>query len=460
MFKFAALSAFVALVPLLVNAQVAAYGQCGGQDWTGATACASGTACTKVNDYYYQCLPGSSGSSVSGGSGSGSTSAPSPTSTVPTSTSSASTAPSSTSTSSAASSDNPYTGYQIFLNPEYASEVQAAIPSITDSAVAAKALKVAEVPVFFWLDQVAKVPDLETYLAAADKQGKSSGQKQLLQIVVYDLPDRDCAANASNGEFSISDDGQAKYENYIDQIVAIVKKYPDVRVVAVVEPDSMGNLVTNMDLPKCSAAAPTYKTCINYAIAQLSSAGVYMYVDAGHAGWLGWPNNLAPAAQLFGELYETSGKSAYFRGLATNVANYNALNTSSPDPCTQNAPNYDEMLYINALSPLLQQQGFSAQFIVDQGRSGVQNIRNAWGDWCNIKGAGFGIRPTTDTGSPLIDSIVWVKPGGECDGTSNSSAPRYDSTCSLSDSLQPAPEAGTWFQQYFEALVTNAVPSL
>ncbi|EIW84862.1 glycoside hydrolase family 6 protein [Coniophora puteana RWD-64-598 SS2] len=96
------------------------------------------------------------------------------------------------------------------------------------------------------------------------------------------------------------------------------------------------------------------------------------------------------------------------------------------------------MLYINALSPLLQQQGFSAQFIVDQGRSGVQNIRNAWGDWCNIKGAGF----------------------GECDGTSNSSAPRYDSTCSLSDSLQPAPEAGTWFQQYFEALVTNAAPSL
>lgn len=32
------------------------YGQCGGINWTGATACVSGTTCTKVNDYYYQCL--------------------------------------------------------------------------------------------------------------------------------------------------------------------------------------------------------------------------------------------------------------------------------------------------------------------------------------------------------------------------------------------------------------------
>ena len=80
---------------------------------------------------------------------------------------------------------------------------------------------------------------------------------------------------------------------------------------------------------------------------------------------------------------------------------------------------------------MLKNAGFPAQFIVDQGRSGQQNLRQQWGDWCNIKGAGFGTRPTTSTGSSLIDSIVWVKPGGECDGTSNSSSPRYDSTCSL-----------------------------
>lgn len=80
---------------------------------------------------------------------------------------------------------------------------------------------------------------------------------------------------------------------------------------------------------------------------------------------------------------------------------------------------------------MLSSQGFPAHFIVDQGRSGVQNIRDQWGDWCNVKGAGFGTHPTTNTGSSLIDSIVWVKPGGECDGTSDSSSPRFDAHCAL-----------------------------
>ncbi len=84
-----------------------------------------------------------------------------------------------------------------------------------------------------------------------------------------------------------------------------------------------------------------------------------------------------------------------------------------------------------ALAPLLTSGGFPAHFIVEQARSGVQDIRAAWGDWCNVKGAGFGIRPTTNTGSSLIDSIVWVKPGGESDGTTNQSSPRYDYHCTL-----------------------------
>jgi cellulose 1,4-beta-cellobiosidase len=35
---------------------VAKYGQCGGANWTGSTTCVSGSTCTKVNDYYSQCL--------------------------------------------------------------------------------------------------------------------------------------------------------------------------------------------------------------------------------------------------------------------------------------------------------------------------------------------------------------------------------------------------------------------
>lgn len=34
------------------------YAQCGGIGWTGDTTCVSGTTCTKLNDWYFQCLPG------------------------------------------------------------------------------------------------------------------------------------------------------------------------------------------------------------------------------------------------------------------------------------------------------------------------------------------------------------------------------------------------------------------
>lgn len=39
-------------------------------------------------------------------------------------------------------------------------------------------------------------------------------------------------------------------------------------------------------------------------------------------------------------------------------------------------------------------------------------------------------------------------------------ADRMISDCGQSDAAQPAPEAGTWFQSYFETLVQNANPPL
>ena len=54
---------------------------------------------------------------------------------------------------------------------------------------------------------------------------------------------------------------------------------------------------------------------------------------------------------------------------------------------------------------------------------------------------------------------MWVKPGGESDGTSDTSATRYDSFCGKDDAFKPSPEAGSWNQAYFEALLKNAKPS-
>ncbi|EIW60188.1 cellobiohydrolaseII [Trametes versicolor FP-101664 SS1] len=455
MSKFASLLALLAVVPSLAYAQSPIYGQCGGIGWTGATTCVSGSVCSKQNDYYSQCIPGAGapGTTVAP------TTAPTaPATSAPGGSPTTVSAPSTPSSTPAAG--NPFTGFQVYLSPYYSAEIASAAAAVTDSSLKAKAASVANIPTFTWLDSVAKVPDLGTYLADASSIQTKTGQKQLVPIVVYDLPDRDCAAKASNGEFSIADGGAEKYKDYIDQIVAQIKQFPDVRVVAVIEPDSLANLVTNLNVQKCANAEATYKASVTYALQQLSSVGVYQYMDAGHAGWLGWPANIQPAATLFAEMFKSANSSPFVRGLATNVANYNALTAASPDPITQGNPNYDESHYINALGPMLKSAGFPAQFVVDQGRAGQQNLRQQWGDWCNIKGAGFGTRPTTSTGNPLIDAIIWVKPGGESDGTSNSSSPRYDSTCSLSDATIPAPEAGTWFQAYFETLVSKANPPL
>ena len=85
-------------------------------------------------------------------------------------------------------------------------------------------MKVKDIPTFTWFDVIAKTGDLGTYLADADRKAKAEGKKYIVQIVVYDLPDRDCAAESSAGEFSIADGGAEKYQDYIDAIAAQVER--------------------------------------------------------------------------------------------------------------------------------------------------------------------------------------------------------------------------------------------
>lgn len=174
----------------------------------GETTCVSGSTCVKTNDYYSQCIPGANTQPTSG---------PSSTSTSKTTSVPSTTGPTSSSPSSTPAAGNPFSGKSVYVSPYYAAEVNAAAATLSDSAMKAKYAKVAQIPTFIWLDVIAKVPDLATYLADA------KSKNQILPIVVYDLPDRDCAAKASNGEFSIANGGEANYKKYIDAIVAQIK---------------------------------------------------------------------------------------------------------------------------------------------------------------------------------------------------------------------------------------------
>lgn len=74
-----------------------------------------------------------------------------------------------------------------------------------------------------------------TYLADIQSQNAAGASPPIAGIfVVYDLPDRDCAALASNGEYSIADNGVANYKAYIDSIRAQIIKYSDVQTILVI----------------------------------------------------------------------------------------------------------------------------------------------------------------------------------------------------------------------------------
>ncbi|GLB40406.1 putative cellulase (glycosyl hydrolase family 5) [Lyophyllum shimeji] len=64
----ASLSAFATLAIFATRAAaVAVWGQCGGIGYTGSTTCDAGSTCIKVNDYYFQCQPGSPTTTPGGG---------------------------------------------------------------------------------------------------------------------------------------------------------------------------------------------------------------------------------------------------------------------------------------------------------------------------------------------------------------------------------------------------------
>lgn len=74
-----------------------------------------------------------------------------------------------------------------------------------------------------------------TYLGNIEAANKAGANPPIAGIfVVYDLPDRDCAAAASNGEYTIANNGVALYKTYIDNIAAQLKTYPDVHTILII----------------------------------------------------------------------------------------------------------------------------------------------------------------------------------------------------------------------------------
>ena len=354
---------------------------------------------------------------------------------------------------------NPFAGAKLYVNPDYVATLEGVAKAHPESAALLK--KIEQYPTAIWLSWIKDLKTLPGYLDDAQKQQDAGGQPVVPVFVVYDVPGRDCNAEASAGELQLTEEGEARYQrDYIDVIAGALAAHPKLRVAFVVEPDSLANLVTNMGTEKCQKAEPFYKRSIAYAITKLSQPNGFIYLDAAHAGWLGWPKNIAKIVPLYKEVLAMAGGPDRIRGFATNVSNYDpAKDPTAPKRVPDYPPN-DELGYVNDLAKLLPTAGITGKgFVIDTSRNGVPNVRTAGGNWCNIKGAGLGERPQANP-APGVDAYLWIKVPGESDGTADPKAPRYDSNCSSDDATPGAPQAGDLFVPYLLDLVKNAKPPL
>ncbi|WP_428241259.1 glycoside hydrolase family 6 protein [Gynuella sp.] len=414
--------------------------------------------------------------------------------------------------SGAARVDNPFRDAVWYVNPEWSAKA-AAEPG---------GAAIADINTAVWMDRIGAIEGTSTLMGLRDHLNEALVQgANLFMFVVYDLPNRDCKALASNGELLISEGGMARYKaEYIDPIAEILADpaYKDIRIVAIVEIDSLPNLVTNLSVPACQEANGVggYREGITYALNALSPLdNVYAYVDAAHSGWLGWDSNFGPAVDLISEVITGTDEGwDSIAGFISNTANYTpTVEPYLPDPTlnvggqpVRSAKFYqwnsyfDEKSYVQEFRRKMIAKGAPSTIgmLIDTSRNGwggvkrpdsadsssdlntyVDNTkvdqRHHRGHWCNQPG-GIGYKPWADpyTG---VDAFVWVKPPGESDGVADPNfepdpddpAKQHDPNCNPdgqstedssfgTDALPGAPHAGRWFPEGFRVLLENAYP--
>jgi len=414
--------------------------------------------------------------------------------------------------------DNPYAGVQGYRNPEWQAKANAE-PGGS---------RVSNNPTAVWIDRIAAIEGTSGSssngsMGVRDHLDRALAQNAgYIQFVIYNLPGRDCSALASNGELGPNDLPRYKTE-YIDPIAAIEAdpKYARLRIINIVEIDSLPNIVTNTggqagatamcDTMKANGG---YVNGVGYALQKLGAIGnVYNYVDAAHHGWIGWDSNFGPVADIMLQAARASGNVRNVHGFITNTANYSALRepffSASTTVGGQSVRQSkwldwnqyaDELSFAQAFRTKLVSIGFDSGIgmLIDTSRNGwggsarptaaststdVNTFVNQSridrrfhaGNWCNQSGAGLGERPTAAPAAG-IDAYVWVKPPGESDGSSklipNDEGKGFDQMCdpaytgnarngnSMSGALPDAPISGAWFSAQFRQLMANAYPPL
>ena len=186
---------------------------------------------------------------------------------------------------------NPFSGRHITPDPFWVNNMNGVYKAFTSDGDTGNATKVQSIQqqasTFFWASNIKLLSKADDAINASRTTKQATGKNQVVGLVVYDIPNRDCSAGESSGELSIDNGGLDKYKNdYITPLKKKLASAPDVHFVLVVEPDALANALTST-AAGCVKAKPVYEEAIAYAIATLQLPNVALYLDAGNSGWLG-----------------------------------------------------------------------------------------------------------------------------------------------------------------------------
>ena len=329
-------------------------------------------------------------------------------------------------------------------------------------------------------------------------------------LVAYDIPGRDCAQYSAGGALT-----EADYEAWISAFAAGIG---NARAVVILEPDALGNLPSN-----CGGPTTTYPFTdderyaeIQYAVTALEAqSGTAVYLDGTHSAW-------QSVGTITQRLLTADVQDA--QGFYVNVSNYQPTPNltdygtwisdciaivTDPSNAFYNNPGACASQYYPANPSDFSTWGLTTawyaqnmgnavattHFVIDTSRNGdgPNNMQAyaqapydqpasvigtlASGNWCNPPNSGLGLRPTANTGVPLLDAYLWVKTPGQSDGQCDAAGgvrawdytdytqPSWPTDAADQALFDPLwglddPAAGAWFPQQALQLVQDASPAL
>ncbi|MFC8453298.1 glycoside hydrolase family 6 protein [Kitasatospora sp. NPDC057223] len=328
-----------------------------------------------------------------------------------------------------------------------------------DLAGAVAMAKLASQPVAQWFTGTAD--PAQTTREMATLQAKAALQHRTPVAVAYNIPGRDCSQYSAGGAAT-----SAEYATWVD---ALAKGIGSHRTVVVLEPDGLALSPSSCGGTAAQQADRLAET--NAAVDRLErQSGALVYLDGGHSSW----QNVGTQAQLLNDAgvqraqgfflnvsnYQTDADLTRY---GTQVAKCSWYLRSTPgaaagDCANQYWPAADADAWYASHVPA---DAKLPHFVIDTSRNGQGPWTPAASypdaqTWCNPPARGLGVRPTANTGVPLLDAFLWIKVPGESDGsctrgTAGPADPEYGAV---------DPAAGAWWPAQALSLVEHASPAL